>query len=330
MNRKKEHWKTVRISDVARISPWNTPNGMDRASFIRMAYVSEDGTIINADNKPVIEISNGYTSFAEEDVLIAKITPCFENGKGALAKNLVNGIGFGSTEFHVLRPDRSKVLPEYLFYHTRIAQFRKRGEQNMTGSAGQKRVPKDFIANYSFKLPPLPEQRRIAQILSTWDRAIERTQRLIDALEKRKKGLMQQLLTGKKRLKGFEKEKWDVKKLQDCTIDQPQYGINSSATNYTDKLPTYLRITDITEDGKFNPDQKSSVNDNNYENYLLEEGDIVFARTGNSTGKSYLYNSEDGPLVFAGYLIKFKLSSKVILPFLSILFKPVSIGGGLK
>ena len=105
---------------------------------------------------------------------------------------------------------------------------------------------------------------------------------------------------------GVIPDDWDVQKLKDCLIKNPDYGINAPAVPYSDNLPTYIRITDISEDGNFLHDNKSSVIHHNSHNYFLEVDDIVLARTGASTGKSYLYNIKDGKLVFAGFLIRVK------------------------
>jgi len=111
---------------------------------------------------------------------------------------------------------------------------------------------------------------------------------------------------------------WQKVKLADCVARRPDYGINAAATQYSDLLPAYLRITDISEDGRFLPEKKSSVNHVNSKNYILNVGDIVVARTGASVGKSYLYNTNDGQLIFAGFLIRIKPDkSKLVSEFLS-------------
>ncbi|MDQ6644792.1 MAG: restriction endonuclease subunit S, partial [Chloroflexota bacterium] len=111
----------------------------------------------------------GYTYFGENDVLLAKITPCMENGKCAIARHLKNGVGFGSTEFHVIRSG-AEVIPEWVHYFLKQESTRKEAERHMTGSAGQKRVPAAFLEELPIPLPPLPEQRRIAAILDKADR----------------------------------------------------------------------------------------------------------------------------------------------------------------
>jgi type I restriction enzyme S subunit len=112
---------------------------------------------------------------------------------------------------------------------------------------------------------------------------------------------------------GVIPEDWEVKTLGDCLLRNPEYGINAPAVPYSDNLPTYIRITDISEEGRFLPEKKSSVNNINSNNYFLENDDIVFARTGASTGKTYLYNSNDGDLVFAGFLIRVKVNPNELI-----------------
>lgn len=156
----------------------NTVSG--EATFLGMADVSEAGEIVGGSIVNVAEKGHGYTRFQTDDVLVAKITPCFENGKGAIATRLQNGIGLGSTEFHVLRASAS-VQPQFLHLITRTHRFRLSGESNMSGSAGQKRVPAEFLRSYAFHLPPLAEQLEISRMLSTWDTTIGKAERLIDA-----------------------------------------------------------------------------------------------------------------------------------------------------
>ncbi len=135
-------------------------------SFVPMAAVDERlGAIAVHEERPLAEVSKGFTAFEDGDVLFAKITPCMENGKAALARNLTNGIGRGSTEFYVLRP-REKILAEYIYYFIRHPSFRAAAKRNFTGTAGQQRVPKSFIENVPIPLPTLQEQRKIANLLN--------------------------------------------------------------------------------------------------------------------------------------------------------------------
>ena len=156
------------IADIAEINP-RTDIALaeeERVSFLPMQNTSESGDIITLQERVFAQVSKGYTRFAENDVLVAKITPCFENGKGGYAKGLLNGIGFGSTEFHIVRAIPGKADSRFLHHLTRSERFRKAGEGSMTGSAGQKRIPSNFIKDFPIFIPPLPEQKKIAEILS--------------------------------------------------------------------------------------------------------------------------------------------------------------------
>jgi type I restriction enzyme S subunit len=112
---------------------------------------------------------------------------------------------------------------------------------------------------------------------------------------------------------GVIPEDWEVKELGDCLLKKPEYGINAPAVAYSDNLPVYLRITDISDDGRFLAENITSVDNINSHKYLLEKDDVVFARTGASTGKTYLYNPKDGELVFAGFLIRVKVNSNDLI-----------------
>ncbi len=156
----------ARLGDVCSINP--KPDLLDdtlQVSFVPMQKVSETGDIDVSEIKLFREVKKGFTAFRDGDVLLAKITPCLENGKGAIAKGMFNGVGFGSTEFHVLRPNYSEITSEWLFYMTSWEVFRKECEIHMTGSAGQKRVPKAFLDEYEIRIPTLDEQQNIVRVL---------------------------------------------------------------------------------------------------------------------------------------------------------------------
>ena len=129
-------------------------------SFLPMEAVSTDG-LINLSGKIQFNKTQGYSVFQNGDVLFAKITPCMENGKGAVVHSLLNNYGAGSTEFIVLRPLPETIISKYLYYFMQQKTFRLNCQQNMTGSAGQKRVPIKYLERYTIPVPPLPEQERI-------------------------------------------------------------------------------------------------------------------------------------------------------------------------
>ncbi|GER71498.1 hypothetical protein BpJC7_28010 [Weizmannia acidilactici] len=158
----------VPLSKICDINPTKNEirdiNDDLEVSFVPMSKVSEKGDIDLTETRKVKEVNKGFTYFKENDVLFAKITPCMENGKGAIARNLRNGIGFGSTEFHVLRP-KENISSEWLFYLTSLPEFRTAAEMSMTGSAGQKRVPKQFFDQYKTTIPTIDDQKSFIQII---------------------------------------------------------------------------------------------------------------------------------------------------------------------
>lgn len=166
-------WPFESIGNLAKVNPRiaaaDRPAPDEQVSFVPMAAISEKTCRIEEQTERCFaEVSKGYTPFRRGDVLIAKITPCFENGKMALAENLSHELGFGTTEFHVLRPS-DKLIGAYLFNLLRAPFIRKAGAMKMKGAAGQRRVPADFFAALQIPLPPLAEQKRIAAILDAAD-----------------------------------------------------------------------------------------------------------------------------------------------------------------
>ena len=163
-------------------------------SFVPMTCVDPElGKIKNFDIRKLFEVRKGYTYFKEGDVLFAKITPCMENGNVAIAQNITNGIGFGTTEFHVVRV-LEKVLPKWVYYLFRTKGFRDIAKGNMTGTAGQRRVPKSFLEQYEIPLPLLPEQRRIVAYLDSLQAKVDELKRLQAETEKELEELVPSIL----------------------------------------------------------------------------------------------------------------------------------------
>lgn len=166
----KKAWQTKLLSEVCEIKP---PKSEARervaanalVSFAPMEDLGIDRKFLNASQmKPLESVVGSYTYFADGDVLLAKITPCFENGKLGIATGLSNGIGFGSSEFLVLRPS-ARLDKEFLYYFLDRPEFRAEGAARMGGAVGQQRVPREFIESYRIPVPPLPEQQRLVGLL---------------------------------------------------------------------------------------------------------------------------------------------------------------------
>ena len=165
-------------------------------SFVPMDRVGEKGEFNPEVSKSIGEVYSGFTYFRENDVLFAKITPCMENGKGAVAVNLSNGIGFGSTEFHVLRPLREKSNSYWIYYLTTLIEFRRLAERKMTGSAGQKRVPTDFLNNIRVVVPPIELQNKFVQFTKQVDKLKFEMEKSLKELEDNFNALMQRAFKG--------------------------------------------------------------------------------------------------------------------------------------
>ena len=170
-------WEIKKLREVCEINPKKGEiselNDNTEITFLPMASVSEEGKIFNKEIKKLGEVKKGFTYFREKDVLFAKITPCMENGKRAIATELKNGIGFGTTEFHVLRA-KENINPYWVFGLISLEKFRKIAEINMTGTAGQKRVPTDFLKNFRVPIPPLTLQYQFAEIVEKVEKIKER------------------------------------------------------------------------------------------------------------------------------------------------------------
>jgi type I restriction enzyme, S subunit len=184
------------ITEIADLNPPLPRHVRDDeiVSLVRMADIKEGGGLISTINVPFDSVKLGLTRFAEGDVLFAKITPCMENGKGALATSLSSGIGCGSTEFHVLRA-KNYGSAGFIYQVLQSKAFRQKAETHMSGSAGQQRVPSSFFRKHKIFLPQLSQQCRIAEILSTVDQTIGPTEALITKYQQIKAGLIRDLFT---------------------------------------------------------------------------------------------------------------------------------------
>ncbi|MFZ3385438.1 MAG: restriction endonuclease subunit S, partial [Candidatus Methanoperedens sp.] len=156
-------WKWTCLYDIGKINPRNMTEDDTEVSFIPMTLISETSIKpIGSEKRRWGEVKKAFTHFAEDDVVLAKITPCFQNGKSAVMRGLINNFGAGTTELHVFRPIlNDSVYPEYVLLYLRSPQFLSEGVEKMTGTAGQKRVPKEYFAGNPFPLPPFEEQHRI-------------------------------------------------------------------------------------------------------------------------------------------------------------------------
>jgi type I restriction enzyme S subunit len=173
----KSSWETVKLNDVCLIDPSRKElNGLDKnlnASFGMMADLGEHARVFTPkDTKKIGEVTKGgYSFFKNDDVLLAKMTPCFENGKSGIALNLENGIGFGSTEFFVLRSN-GKILPDFIYHIISSDRFLTDGQYSLVGTTGRRRLLKQFVESYGIPLPPLYKQQRIVELFQSIEQSI--------------------------------------------------------------------------------------------------------------------------------------------------------------
>lgn len=177
-------WTAAPLKDLCDLNPRHprgTPDDLP-VSFVPMAAVSDtDGVIADATVRPFGDVKRGFTQFADADVLWAKITPCMENGKAAVARDLESGLGCGTTEFYVLR-SRGAIMPEYLHRYMRQESYRREARATMQSGVGQARVPKGFIQSTAPPLPPLPEQRRIVAKLDALQARSRKARAALDGI----------------------------------------------------------------------------------------------------------------------------------------------------
>ena len=194
-------WEVKKLKYEVMVNPLK--DNLDKTSdelvtFLPMDSISENGEVDCSIKKPVSSICNGFTFFRENDVIVAKITPCFENGKCALLSDLDTSIGFGSTEFHVLR-SRERIVSKFLYYITKLEIFMQAGEAFMYGAAGQKRVPSVFISDFPLVLPNTDEQTTIANFLdrktAEIDALIAQKERLLELCEEEKTAIINHAVT---------------------------------------------------------------------------------------------------------------------------------------
>jgi len=280
-------WRWVRLEEVCEINP-RRPKGFTRSpdaptTFVPMSAVDEKtGTITNPEVVPYSKVAKGYTYFEENDVLFAKITPCMQNGKHVIAGNLIDGIGFGTTEFHVLRPNRD-VLPEWVHYFIRQPYFLQEATGYFTGAVGQQRVPQEFLSNYLIPLPPIKEQKRIAAKIQELMQEVERARPACEKQLEAAKALSAAYL--REVFESEEAKKWERKRLGEvCEVfsgssapQEPKYFENG-------RVP-FVRVQDL---GRYRRtinlvDIKDFVNDVAIEELKLiraEKGTILFPKSG--------------------------------------------------
>lgn len=265
-------WQQIRGRFVMSVNPaavrLRELEDADEVSFVPMEAVGENGGLNLDRTKPLDEIGSGYTEFEDGDVVIAKITPCFENGKSAIASGLKNGVAFGTTELHVLRAGK-RLDKQFLFHLTTSHTFHMLGESEMYGAGGQKRVPPEFVKDFRVPLPPIEEQQTIARFLDAQtakiDTLLAKKRQLIATLKEERSALIARTVTH-----GLPPEAAQAAGLE------PHPAMKNSSVEWLDRMPTHWRAATLRWISKRysggTPDKGNGA--------YWEEGDIPWLNSG--------------------------------------------------
>lgn len=288
--------KKVVLGDAAVINPrGDKVSGETAVSFVGMAQLDAESAVARPfDNRPFAEVSKGYTIFRDRDVLAAKITPCWENGKVGQAM-LDHPIGVGSTEFHVLRPG-PELDDRYLLHFLRQPTVRRAGEMRMTGSAGQKRVPVQFLQALEIPVTNIADQRRIAAILDHADALRAKRRQVLTHLDALPQSIFNDM---------FRDEAWDLTLSDLADIQIGPFGSLLHRADYIAGGVSVINPTHIRE-GRLQPDSEFSIDEEKAASlglYRLREGDLVLGRRGEMGRAGIAGHHHVGMLCGTGSLI---------------------------
>lgn len=324
-----EHWEVKRLKFTCKINPSKSdtshlPIDME-VSFLPMELIGEDGAITLEETRLIGQVRQGYTYFRNGDVIIAKITPCFENGKGALCKGLVNSIGFGTTEIYVLRPNEEGD-PEFIFYVTKSEPFREIGAAMMQGAAGQQRVPEEFVSNFQISFPSLPEQHSITSFLdretAKINTLIAKKERLIKLLQERRSALISHAVTKgldptvKMKNSGVEwlgeiPEHWEVRRLKyiaSILRGKFSHRPRNDPRMYDGPYP-FIQTGDITATAKYITAYQQTLNETGFAvSKQFPSGTLVMAIAANIGDLAILQFSACFPDSIVGFVPTFDVA----------------------
>lgn len=263
-----DNWVEYKFSDFVCINPQVDLINSNEYSFVEMKDLNPNNKFVFPSAKR--KFSNG-SRFLERDTLFARITPCLENGKICQVKNLHNGKGFGSTEFLIFRGKPGISDIDFVYYLSRFSEVRRFAEINMSGTSGRQRTSKDAFTNLKLTLPPLPEQRTIAGILSALDDKIELNCRMNATLENLAQILFKHWFIDNPKI-----EKWEEKSLDEIA----NYLNGLALQKYPPMGDDYLPVIKIAQLRKNNSSDSDKANLNLDPAYIVEDGDILFSWSG--------------------------------------------------
>lgn len=311
-------WKEVRLGDIVSLNPRHPASLDDSLSvtFTPMPALSENShRFKRSEERPLRQVKKGYTHFADGDVLLAKITPCMENGKAAVATGLANGIGCGTTELHVLRP-KEGVNSWYLYHYLHQKSFRREATANFTGTAGQLRVPVAFMAGAEIPLPPTAEQARIVakleKLLEKVDDCRERLAKIPVILKRFRQSVLSAACSGRLTADFEENQRrtgWSSGELVD--FGKVSGGVTKNARRGSLPLQApYISVGNVYEnDLRLDDVGVIGVSKMEFDRTLLRTDDLLFVEGNGSidqVGRVALWNDQIQPCLHQNHIIKFR------------------------
>ena len=322
VNRVPDGWREVKLVDVAQVIGGSTPS-RGKAEFW-------EGSIPWVVPTDLTDLSGRYLTATKETITDEgfraaglKLIPPYSillTSRATVGATVMTTVAVATNQGFQNLVVKSGIDCLWLFYQ--VSALRKTLERRAAGSTFRE-VSRDSVRSLPILLPPLAEQRAIAEVLDSIDETIERTEAVIAATERLRDALLHELLT--RGMPGWHTEwreesglgtlpaSWQGVRLGEvCT--PPKYGASAPARPFDPTLPRYVRITDLTEDGHLSSADSCSAEPSRVAGYELEPGDLLFARSGATVGKTYMYRLSDGPCVYAGYLIRFRPLREIVLP----------------
>ena len=311
-------WLRMRFSEAVEVNPRRTVKRGTITPFVDMATLSTEAPHVRPSRSK--SAGAGGSRFRNGDTLLARITPCTENGKTGLVDGLATGeVGTGSTEFIVLGPRHRLTFARFVYYLAKHPAFRSFAISQMRGTSGRQRVPASVFDDYMVGVPSLPEQRKIAAILSSLDDVIETTQAVIDQLQVVKRGLMQELLTRglpgrhtqfKPTEIGNVPKAWDVLPLRDFVETGPENGLYRPQSDYGEGVPIVRIDTFNNGDVLRRPTlRRVSLDHAVLSRFVLRPGDILINRVNSMShlAKCALAGSFDEATVYESNMMRLAL-----------------------
>jgi len=340
INRKPEHWDASRLRFVLTLNPSKQEakglGEQEMVSFLPMEAIGEDGSLRLEYEKELGECLTGYTYFRDGDVCVAKITPCFENGKGAILRGLKGGLGFGTTELIVARPRGGMITAEFLDYLFRSQVFRSLGESEMYGAGGQKRVPDSFVRDFVALIPSTDEQNQVTNFLNREtakiDALIAEQQRLIELLQEKRQAVISHAVTkglnpnAPMKDSGVEwlgevPEHWLVNRFK-LSIESCMNGVWGDEESSNENDVICIRVADFDRlrlEAK-EPEEPTirNVSDRDIEQRSLRNGDLLIEKSGGGekqpVGAAVLYVGKS-PSVCSNFVARMRLRKNMIPSF---------------